>query len=186
MALGLLGQGDLAGVAGIARVGWQGGGGGPHPAESGAGQALAAPLVARRPAVALAASHPSGEFWESPAQGGGPRLPALLGSGQRSLLARGTRGLRPELGRPPGTAGDGGLERWTAAARPAVLRDTCPAPARSWESAVRLTLGSPDSPLLWGRTRLDQVPRDAALRPRRTTGWRAKVSLRLCRLVPED
>jgi hypothetical protein len=80
VALGLLGQEGLAGVARIARVGWQGGGGGPHPAESGAGQALAAPLVARRPAVALAASHPAGEFWESPAQGGGPRRAAPLRS----------------------------------------------------------------------------------------------------------
>lgn len=49
---------------------------------------------------------------------------------------------------------------------------------------MRLTLGSPDSPRLWGRTRVDQVPRDSVLPPRRTTGWRSKVSLRLCRLVP--
>lgn len=105
VAHGLLGQGDLEGVLGIASVGWQGDGGGPHPAESGAGQALAAPLVAGRPAVALAASHPAGEFWESPAQGGGPRRPALLGSGQRALPGRGTRGLRPERGRAAGAAG---------------------------------------------------------------------------------
>lgn len=114
MALRLLSQEGLAGVARIARVEWQGGGGGPHPAKPGAGQALAAPLVARRPAVALAASHPAGEFWESPAQGGGPRRPALLGSGQRALLGRGTRGLRPERGRAAGAAGWSGGRRLRA------------------------------------------------------------------------
>lgn len=55
-----------------------------------------------------------------------------------------------------------------------MLPGTCPAPARSWESAVLLTLGGPDSPRLWGRTRVDQVPRGAAFPPRRTTGWRSK------------
>lgn len=80
-------------------------GAGPIQPSRGAGQALAAPLVAGRPAVALAASHPAGEFWESPAQGGGPRRPAPLGSGQRALLGRGTRGLSPERGLAAGAAG---------------------------------------------------------------------------------
>lgn len=143
-------------VAWTARAGWQGGGGGSSPAESGAGQALAAPLVAQRPTEALAASHPAGRVLGKPGPGRGPAPPRSAGLwAARAAGARDARAA-PECGRVGGrrrqrrqrtrAAIRGGAPRWVPGHLPGSCALGCAADTPKPGVPTPLT------------TRADQVP----------------------------